>query len=86
MYIPVFSDLFLIFIDTHITLSKLQDECSGQHILLKRTGENVRYCLLKDVKAIAEQVICMPLYFICHHCFLRFLFISIFLFSFAPLI
>ena len=38
------------------SLAKLQDECTGDHVLLKRTGENVRYCVISDIAAISEQV------------------------------
>lgn len=38
------------------SLAKLQDECTGDHVLLKRTGENVRYCVISDIAAISELV------------------------------
>ena len=38
------------------SLALLQDECSEDHLVLKRSGENVRYCLFNDVLAIGDQV------------------------------
>ncbi|XP_019863139.1 PREDICTED: disks large homolog 5-like [Amphimedon queenslandica] len=43
-------------IKSHTSLTMLKDnEGATDHILLKRTGENVRYCIVSDIKSIADQ-------------------------------
>jgi hypothetical protein len=42
-------------VKSHRSLATLNDECSQDCIQLKRTGENVRYCLVSDIIAIGEN-------------------------------
>ena len=34
----------------------VDDQCSVGNIILKRTGENIRYCKVVDVESIGHQV------------------------------
>ena len=34
----------------------VEDQCSAGNIILKRTGENIRYCKVVDVISIANEV------------------------------
>lgn len=43
------------------SLAMIEDQCSNGTIILRRTGENVRYCQVSDVHAIAEEVYCIKL-------------------------
>ena len=38
------------------SLAMVEDQCCDNHVILKRTGENIRYCKVMDIVSIAQQV------------------------------
>ena len=47
---------FKYFEGTLGSLAMVEDQCSAGNIILKRTGENIRYCKVVDVISIANEV------------------------------
>ena len=40
----------------------VDDQCPAGNVILKRTGENIRYCQVIDIEAIAQEVLCEYLF------------------------
>ncbi len=38
------------------SLAMIEDQCADGTVILKRTGENIRYCKVNDVESIGQEV------------------------------
>ncbi len=46
----------VVVLGTSDSLAMVEDQCSTGNIILKRTGENIRYCKVADVESISQEV------------------------------